>query len=61
MFGAHCIKTLARNQSLVARSSAEAELYSAVEASSEALGCQILMMEFGQDKKGSSLHRFICC
>ena len=51
MIGTHTIKTWSKTQALIARSSAEAELYSAVKASSEALGCQTLSMEFGHERR----------
>eukprot|EP00974_Lingulodinium_polyedra_P021417 2069299-Lingulodinium_polyedra.AAC.1 len=37
MVGGHCLKTWSKMQGLIAKSSAEAELYGAVNAASEAL------------------------
>ena len=42
------IKSWSRMQTLIALSSAEAELYGLVKASSEALGCQSLCKDFGR-------------
>ena len=49
MLGRHCIKTWSKTQGLIAKSSAEAELYAAVRAACEALGVQTLMADFGQE------------
>ena len=55
MHGSHCIKTWAKLQSVVARSSAEAELYAACKAGSETLGSQAYMKELGW-ARGARLH-----
>lgn len=44
----HCINTWSMTQGLIARSSAEAELYGGVRAASEALGIQTPLAEFGE-------------
>ena len=49
MVGYHCIKTWSKTQSVVAKSSAESELYGIVKASCEALGILTLMGELGQE------------
>ena len=49
MVGYHCIKTWAKTQSVVAKSSAESELYGIVKASCEALGILTLMGELGRE------------
>ena len=47
MSGKHLIKTWSRTQATVALSSAEAELYATVKASSEILGMRALMRDWG--------------
>ena len=49
--GRHCLKTWAKTQALVAKSSAESELYALVRASCEALGAHTLFAELGEDVK----------
>ena len=49
MVGYHCIKTWPKTHSVVAKSSAESELYGIVKASCEALGTLTLMGELGQE------------
>ena len=46
--GNHCIKTWSKTQGLIAKSSAEAELYAAVRAASEALGVQTMLEDLGE-------------
>lgn len=48
MLGRHCIRMWYRTQNLVAKSSAEAELYASVRAACEALGLQTLRQDLGQ-------------
>ena len=48
--GEHFIKSWARQQNLVSLSSAEAELYGLVKASSEALGCRAMAQDYGHEK-----------
>ena len=48
MHGNHLIRSWSRMQNLVSLSSAEAELYGTVRASSELLGCRSLARDFGQ-------------
>ena len=50
MHGDHFIKSWSRQQNLVSLSSAEAELYGLVKASSEALGCKAMAGDFGHAK-----------
>ena len=50
MHGTHLIKSWSRMQNLISLSSAEAELYGLVKASSEALGCQSLVKDMGQER-----------
>ena len=45
MMGQHCIKTWSKTQALIAKSSAESELYGVVKASCEALGSLTLAQE----------------
>ena len=47
MHGGHLIRSWSRMQNLVALSSAEAELYGTVKASTELLGCRSLARDFG--------------
>ena len=51
MMGQHRIKTWSKTQALVAKSSAESELYGVVKASCEALGSLALAQEMGQYMK----------
>ena len=55
MHGAHCLKTWAKLQSVVARSSAEAELYAACKAGSETLGSQAYLRDLGW-ARGAKIH-----
>ena len=50
MHGEHFITSWSRQQNLVSLSSAEAELYGLVKASSEALGCQSMAKDYGHEK-----------
>ena len=47
MVGAHAVKHWSRQQSSIARSSGEAELYAASKGASEGLGIQRMMTEMG--------------
>ena len=51
MSGAHALKAYTRKQKIIARSSAEAELYAAALGASELKGIISLMRDLGQDKK----------
>ena len=51
MIGDHCITSWAKTQSLIAKSSAESELYAVVKASTEALGIMTLAKELGDELK----------
>ena len=46
--GSHYIKTWAKTQATIAKSSAESELYGVVRASIEGLGMSALLMDFGE-------------
>ena len=50
MHSDHFIKSWSRQQNLVSLSSAEAELYGLVKASSEALGCKSMAHDYGHDR-----------
>ena len=54
--GAHIIKSWSKSQATVAKSSAEAELYAVVRASTEALGICSLLQEFGVENPKVRLH-----
>ena len=47
MIGAHCIKTWAKTQAVIAKSSAESELYAAVRGACEGLGAVTMLHELG--------------
>ena len=47
MWGAHCFKSWASTQAIVALSSAEAELYALTKGASQALGVMTLLEDFG--------------
>ena len=49
MVGKHCIKAWSKTQSIIAKSSAESELYGVIKGSSEALGLATMTRDFGQD------------
>ena len=51
MLGSHCLKTWAKTQAIIARSSAEAELYGVVRAATEGLGTVTLMDDLGMKAK----------
>ena len=55
MVGAHPIKSYSKTQAVIAKSSAESELYGIVRATCEALGCLTLIEDFGGRMK-SRLH-----
>ena len=55
MVGGHCIKAWSKTQSVIAKSSAESELYSVVKGACEGLGLITLFADFG-DKKGVKLN-----
>ena len=50
MSGAHALKAYTRKQKIIARSSAEAELYAAALGASELKGIISLMRDLGQEK-----------
>ena len=47
MWGSHCLKSWAKTQAIVAKSSAEAELYGVVRGATEALGMTSLLQDMG--------------
>ena len=47
MHGGHLIRSYSKTQSVLALSSAEAELYALTSAASEGMGMKLMMMEFG--------------
>ena len=47
MWGAHCFKSWASTQAIVALSSAEAELYALTKGASQAFGVMTLLEDFG--------------
>ena len=49
MMGKHCIKTWAKTQATIAKSSAESELYACVKGACEALGMVTMMKELGRE------------
>ena len=51
MIGNHCLKAWSKTQALVAKSSAEAELYGVVRGATEALGLSTLFSDFGMQVK----------
>ena len=51
MIGGHCVKTWSKTQAVVAKSSAEAELYGVVRAATEALGMCSLYKDFAREVK----------
>ncbi len=51
MLGSQCIKSWSKTQAVIAKSSAEGELYGIVRASREGLGLQPLGQDFGWELK----------
>ena len=49
MLGSHCLKTWSKTQAIVAKSSAEAELYGVVRGATEALGMSTLIKDLGSE------------
>ena len=49
MIGGHCIKVWSKTQSVIAKSSAESELYGVVKGACEALGIRTLCADMGDD------------
>ena len=47
MWGSHCLKTWSKTQAVVAKSSAESELYAVVRGACEGLGINTLMADLG--------------
>ena len=56
MLGRHCLKTWAKTQAIVAKSSAEAELYGVVRGATEALGMGTLIKDLGGAEVQIQLH-----
>lgn len=48
MMGRHCIKTWSKTQAIIAKSSAEAELYGVIRGATEGLGLITLLKDFGK-------------
>ena len=49
MLGLHCVKVYSKTQAIIAKSSAESELYGVVRGSCESLGLQNSMRDLGSD------------
>ena len=49
MIGIHCIKAWSKTQSIIAKSSAESELYGVIKGSSETLGLATMARDFGEE------------
>ena len=49
MIGGHCIKAWAKTQAVIAKSSAESELYSVVKGATEGLGLITLYKDMGSE------------
>ena len=56
MLGAHVIKTWSKTQAVIAKSSAESELYGIVRAATEGMGIASLMFDFGMTEADVRLH-----
>ena len=56
MRGTHCLKTWSKTQAVIARSSAEAELYGVIRAATEGLGMLTLMKDMGLKNAKLQLH-----
>ena len=48
MVGSHCTKSWSKTQAVIAKSSAEAELYAVVRGGTEGLGVSTLLSDFGK-------------
>ena len=59
LYGTHLLKTWAKTQAVIAKSSAESEIYALVRASCEALGFCMLLSELGKEVKSKSTCRCI--
>ena len=60
MMGGHCIKSWSASQGAYALSTAEAEFYGLVIASSRGIGTMSLLKDFGVDQLGELSLRFSC-
>ena len=49
MLGQHCVKVYSKTQAIIAKSSAESELYGVIKGSCEALGLQTLLQDLGAE------------
>ena len=56
MLGGHCLKTWPKTQAIIAKSSAEAELYDVVRGATEALGMCTLIKDLGGEELQIELH-----
>ena len=54
--GEHCLKNWSKTQAIIAKSSAEAELYGVVRGATESLDMSILMKDFGGSQFQIQLH-----
>ena len=56
MVGQHCLKTCSKTQAVIAKPSAEAELYGVVRGATEALGMSTLIKDLGGSELQIQLH-----
>ena len=56
MLGQHCLKTWFKTQAIIAKSSAEAELYGVVRGATEALGMSTSIKDLGGSELQIQLH-----
>ena len=56
MIGQHCLKTWFKTQAIIAKSSAEAELYGVVRGATESLGMSTLIKDLGGSQLQIQLH-----
>ena len=56
MIGQHCLKTWSQTQAIIAKSSAEAELYGVVRGATESLGMNTLIKDLGGSQLQIQLH-----
>ena len=56
MIGNHCLKTWSKTQAIIAKSSAEAELYGVVRGATESLGMNTLIKDLGGSQLQIQLH-----
>ena len=56
MLGQHCLKTWSETQAMIAKPSAEAELYGVVRGATESLGLSTLIRDLGGETLQIQLH-----